>query len=343
MKILVIRMSSLGDILLSLSFLESLPESAKVDWVVSNEFSFLLEGHPKIDRVIPFQKGTGLKGWIRLIQELSRESYSARVDLHRTLRSRIAFVLFRLSDISHFKFTSNFSISKERVRSLLNFTLKGVLPVVLKPTPYWKRFARLALKVSGAKEIRPPSYLSVLSNANVDEDSVLKEYALEPKKYYGVMPASRWASKEWGSDHYFELVKQMQSSGLTPVLLGRENDLSCQEVCGRLRATQIPFQSALSEPDFKKTAILLKNAKFYVGGDTGLAHLAEAVGTPSHVIFGPTRPSVGFGPWRKESDAVFIPLACSPCSKDGKFCYRFGDRYACLKKLPVDVVRKSLS
>ncbi len=344
MKLLVIRMSSLGDILLSLSFLESLPENVKVDWIVASEFAFVLNGHPKIDRVISFQKKQGLKGWIRLVRELSAEPYAARVDLHRTLRSRIAFVLFRLFDLKNLQRVPQYSISKERLKALLNLTFKSSLPEGLRPTPFWMRFARLALEVLPAplRPIQPPSYLPVLKASSVDEETVLKKYDLRTKGYYGLMPASRWASKEWGPGNYFELAVQMKSTGLLPLLLGRETDFACQELRTKLQVANIPFQSALAEPDFKKTAVLLKHAKFYVGGDTGLAHLAEAVGTPSHVIFGPTRPSLGFGPWRKESHSVFIPLICSPCSKDGRTCYRFGDEYACLRNLPVEDVRKAL-
>jgi ADP-heptose:LPS heptosyltransferase len=84
--------------------------------------------------------------------------------------------------------------------------------------------------------------------------------------------------------------------------------------------------------------VLLKHARFYLGSDTGLAHLAEAVGTRSRVIFGPTRPELGFGPWRPESLAISLPLACAPCSKDGKTCFRLTSPYLCMRGLSPDAV-----
>ena len=346
MRVLVIRLSSLGDILLSLSFLETLPEGATVDWIVASDFAFVLEGHPKIRRVIPFQKKLGSKAWIDLILSLRNDSYQARVDLHRTLRSRVAMNLFRIFDLLSFRWIPSFSISKERIKTSLYLLFKEALPGVLRPTPYWKRFARLALQVSKNVSPRqkesPPSYLPVLNHAKIDETEVLKKYSLTSKQFYGVMPSSRWRSKEWGAVSYFDLIVQLKTKGLIPVLLGRESDFASQDLKLILDKEKIPYRSALKEMDFKKTAILLKHARFYIGSDTGLSHLAEAVGTESHVIFGPTRPGLGFGPWRKESSGISIPLVCAPCSKDGKNCYRFFDQYACLKKLPVDQVRKSL-
>ena len=98
------------------------------------------------------------------------------------------------------------------------------------------------------------------------------------------------------------------------------------------------FFQALEETDFGVTADLLKNAIAYIGGDTGLAHLSEAVGTPVVMIFGPTRPELGFGPWREKSVAVNSDVFCSPCSKDGRICFRITDPYACLSRISVDSV-----
>jgi ADP-heptose:LPS heptosyltransferase len=101
-------------------------------------------------------------------------------------------------------------------------------------------------------------------------------------------------------------------------------------------------RTILEENDFSATTSLMKEAAFYVGSDTGLAHLAEAVGTPSFMIFGPTRPDLGFGPWHQQSGSIHAEVWCSPCSKDGRHCYRYQDRYACLKKITVQDVKERL-
>ena len=349
LRILVLRLSSLGDLLLATSFLENLPEHAQVDWIVRSDFEFALKGHPKIRNLIPYSKKTKLRGWLALIGNLSSETYSARVDLHRSLRSRIALSIFRLKDFTKFRYTPHFRVSKERVCTSIYFLLKSLTPKMILPTPYWIRFGKLGQRVgqiqrktNGNFPVLPPSYLPVLSASGHDERHVLSEYDLFPGKYFAVMPAASFRTKEWSPARYRELIETHFQSQ-TPVLVGRETDPACRELREALKSAKIFFKDALSEPDFKKTAILLKHAQFYLGSDTGLAHLAEAVGTKSYVIFGPTRPDLGFGPWRKESQSIYLPLACSPCSKNGTFCYRFASPYACLKELDVNEVRRRIA
>ena len=345
-RLLVIRLSSLGDILLATSFLENLPEQVQVDWIVRSEFEFALKGHPKIRTLIPFFKNQGLGGWIRLMIRLAAEPYYARVDLHRNLRSGIALFVLRVLDLIQFRFIPHYRISKERFRSYFYFLIKEYTPKKIRPTPYWLRFGRLGRRIfKGSISTvapNPPSYLPILTASGHDERHVLAEYDLFPSRYFAVMPAASFRTKEWGAKRYRELIES-QFKGITPVIVGRETDLACLELRAELKLAQIFFKDALAESDFKKTAILLKNAQFYIGSDTGLSHLAEAVGTRSFVIFGPTRPGLGFAPWRKESQSIFLQLQCAPCSKDGKFCYRFTSPYACLRKLEVKDVRRKLS
>src|SRR4051812_22847246 len=96
-KTLMLRLSSLGDVILSTSVLqvESIPP--KVDWVVASEFSEVLRGHPRIETLWCYdrtQKGNsklfgGLKSWLLLARQLWEARYTQVFDLHRTLRTRI--------------------------------------------------------------------------------------------------------------------------------------------------------------------------------------------------------------------------------------------------------------
>ena len=352
-KILVIRMSSMGDLILSTAFLESLSPSIQVDWVVSSEFAFVLQGHPRIDRLLVFNKKEGLRGWLRLLKTLSHQNYDARVDLHVTLRSWFARIYFWISGFKT-KSLPWLKISKQRGRHFGLLIFKGLWPQTFLPTPYWQRFAELAKEVeeelaeelnrsSREESIRPPSYLPLLLKQSDGVPALLSRYQLEFKRYYAVTPASKWSSKEWSVENYAALCVSLQASTGFPILLiGRSSDPSSQKLIPLLKERRVHFVSALDEADFKNTALLLQQAVSYIGGDTGLAHLAEAVGTPSVMIFGPTRPTLGFGPWRKESAAIFSDTHCSPCSKDGRICYRFLGPYACLKRIDVERVKRGV-
>jgi ADP-heptose:LPS heptosyltransferase len=343
MKILVFRMSSLGDLILSTSFLESLPEGVIVDWVVSSEFAFVLKGHPRIRHLVVFDKKEGLRGWIRLLDRISGEDHEIRVDLHRTLRTRLAEVYLFFKDLKNGRSVGHISVSKQRIRTFLLLVFKSLLPRSLHPTPYWKRFSGAGRRISGeGKPFRRPSYLPVLEASGLSEEKVLESYGLKKGAYFCLMPASRWRTKEWGPEGFFALARDLSRSSLTPLVLGREKDEACVSLRKLFQEGGLPFVSALNETDFRVTAILLKNAAFFVGCDTGLFHLSEAVGCKSHVIFGPTRPELGFGPCRENGVSISLPIGCAPCSKDGKHCLRFWSPYECMKGLSADRVRREI-
>lgn len=326
-------MSSLGDVILATSFLESLPSDAKVDWLISKDFAFVLKGHPRIRNLIEFDKKTGLLGWVSLIAKLSHQDYDVRMDLHVTLRSQIARLVFHWCDLTRGIWIPWKKISKQRFSFYGYLIFKKLWPVSWRPTPMWKRFAKLA---GGEKS---PS----MKHRLIAPSASLGKYQLTIKKYFVVMPSSRWVSKEWGAERYAELCAlEFKNKGLIPVVLGRTQDESAVLLARKLKEKQIDHRAVLEENDFSVTATLIQNAVFYVGSDTGLAHLAEAVGTPAFMIFGPTRPDLGFGPWKPESASIYSGVGCSPCSKDGRICYRFGDQYACLRRISVEEVSKRL-
>ncbi len=348
MKILVIRLSSLGDVILATAFLENLPVDVKVDWMIAKEFAFALEGHPRIGKLWVYDKKSGLGGWIKLCRKVHASGYSIRVDLHRTIRSRLAFWFFRLKDLSGVGARiPHVSISKQRLRHFLLLMLKGSCPHSWLPVPYWKRFASLGASLSAslnpvfAGSLLPPSWTSLLPSPE-QELRVLERYGLQSKQYLAVMPASRWSSKEWRVSGYVEVLSGLhRSRKWVPLVLGRKSDRPCVELVKSLREAGIPVAEALEEPEFQNTAVLLKHAISYLGSDTGLSHLAEAVGTPSRVIFGPTRPELGFGPWKPESHSISIQLSCAPCSKDGRNCFRVTDPYLCMRGLKTAQVEES--
>ncbi|HYX39318.1 MAG TPA: glycosyltransferase family 9 protein [Oligoflexus sp.] len=75
-----------------------------------------------------------------------------------------------------------------------------------------------------------------------------------------------------------------------------------------------------------ETALALKDTDGLLCNDSGLLHIAEAVGTPVAALFGPTVEAFGFPPWRPESKAFSSLLGCRPCSKHGQTDCRFGDK-----------------
>jgi ADP-heptose:LPS heptosyltransferase len=153
--------------------------------------------------------------------------------------------------------------------------------------------------------------------------------------YVALAPSSAWPGKEWPVEKYFALIEALAktSPGALPVILGTETDRAATALCEGLRQREISFVDLVGRLKLPQVASALARCRVAIGPDTGLLHLAEAVGTRVFAIYGPTRVDFGFGVSRRDSSVIHGPVGCSPCSKDGTLCHRFGDRYACLRKL----------
>lgn len=343
-KKLYIRLSSLGDVVLAMSAL-SVPQSSAdtaVDWLVAKEFSSLLEGHPQIKNVWSFDRKQGFKGWKSLARRLWEEGYVEVYDLHRTLRTRILRFLFlywtltegRDSKAGHSRPSVWKVISKQRVRLYGYFIFKSLWPKGLRPDSIASRSARLV----GGLGKEKPSAQHLLTESNSSSDFSLTQLLsqLRGKSYICVMPGSKWDGKKWPVESFAKLLSKLPEK--VPVVMGTSSDPESLELVRLLTSQGIPVVSAVGKWSLKEVAQILSGAWRYLGNDTGLGHLAEAVGVPSYVIFGPTREDMGFGPWRPESLAIGKSLACRPCGKDGRYCYRLNQRFACMKSLSAEEV-----
>ena len=101
------------------------------------------------------------------------------------------------------------------------------------------------------------------------------------------------------------------------MVLGEKSDRESALLVKLLGQAQFPHFSGIGKLGFGELAAVLAGARGYFGNDTGLAHLAEAVGTGAVTLFGPTIPEMGFGPWRPESRAVAIRCGAGLAEKTG--------------------------
>lgn len=324
-KALVFRLSSLGDLILATAFLENLDPSFQVTWVTSKDFAEVIRLHPRVSEVIEFDKKAGLSGWWQLIRSLDQHQFDLWVDLHATIRTRLVRLwYFRKKWVW---------ISKPRLRFAINLVLKQWTPERFRMPPWWTVFAKLGQQVSSEKTnpLRPPRLECLPSSDRPKQNS---------GPYWVIMPASRWKSKEWPVQQFVEWIK-IQTKHQNPkkfVIVGRSSDRACRELTHALQQEKIPFESAMDTKPFAELAKIVAGAEAYLGGDTGLAHLAEALGVPAMMIFGPTRPQLGFGPWQPTSRAIHTDVFCSPCGKDGRRCFRLDRPYACMTDLTPELV-----
>ncbi len=333
---LIIRLSSLGDVILATSALEALERRGEppVDWVVAREYVSLLEGHPMVRRVFAFDRSSGLDGWARLSRELRTQVYDEILDLHDTLRSRMMQRWFRgfEQERPSEKAPRWVRFPKQRASFVGLTAMHGVWPKAWSPEAYVHRFARTA---HGSGDERPN--LRHLLN----EDQALRllgEFGLVPQQYVCVMPSSKWKGKQWPAQNYAAVFRHLN---WLPVVLGAHQDECSHQTVEKLRRAGIEHVSAIGKWDLQETAQILAHSRGILGCDTGLMHLAEAVGVPALVVLGPTSERVGFAPWRSESQVVGAQLWCRPCGKDGRACFRISRRHLCMSLVsPAQVIRQ---
>jgi ADP-heptose:LPS heptosyltransferase len=321
-KVLVVRLSSLGDVILATAAL-AVPRlrDVEVHWLVSQELAPLLKQDARIHRVWEFDRGSGLGGWLRIGAKLSAESFDEVLDLHRSLRSRVLRLCMR---------GSWRTLKKHRMRLFGTYVFKAAWPKSWGVRPFVERYARTA---GGTGTERP------------DLAHLLHGPPLEglPGAYFCVMPGTRWPGKRWPPEKYAQAIAASPAARkLDAVILGASGEPGAKELAYALEARGIRALDGTGRWSLPEIARVLSGAKAYFGNDTGFAHLAEAVGTPAVVVFGPTDPLMGFGPWRDSSQAVHADLWCRPCGKDGRACFRVTRRHLCLSACDPDVAARAL-
>jgi heptosyltransferase-2 len=161
---------------------------------------------------------------------------------------------------------------------------------------------------------------------------------LPPGDFVALLPGGAWKGKEWP---YFPELAGVLARKVPVVVLGGERDVVCEEVARAARAVNPESRSLHGKTSIRESMAVLAQARWVVGNDTGMTHVAEALGREAAMLEGPTHPALGFSLHREKSVVLGLPLACRPCSKSGKVCLRFGSRL-CLFGLRVAEVSEQL-
>jgi len=134
---------------------------------------------------------------------------------------------------------------------------------------------------------------------------------LTPDHSFAVVhPGAKWPPKRWSAERFRDLAQRLQASGLDVILVGDTGDRQLlQVVAGGL--TPSPHVLA-GDLGIGSVGVLIQRARLFVGNDSGLMHLASAVGTPVLGLFGPTYPD-RTGPLNSAGKGVVKPIACRPC------------------------------
>lgn len=316
--LLILRFSSLGDVLLATVAATRLKRGLKgrrVVFVTRAAWAPLLYQHPDIDQVLLLDDGPG-GGAAALLQRLRTGSWEGILDLHGSLRSR--WLAARLPARARVRYRS-----RGLARRLLVLA-PGLTRRLGLARPWQVAEAsaeaadQLVRRLGGLVALGPALPMVHLTPAErAWAERRLADLGLEAHSV-GLCPGARHATKRWPVEYYAALIEQLVRSGQarTPVFLGPDPDDQETELALRA-ALRHPEQIVVIREPLRQAAALLQSCRTLVTNDSGLMHLAAALGRPVVALFGPTVAEFGFRPAGPGHRIFERALGCRPCSLHG--------------------------
>ena len=307
-RVLVVKLRSIGDTVLSTPSLIALRRSlpiAEIDILLEDWVAPLLDGFEGVN-VTPVGAFFGER--LHVAMELRRRRYDVAFNLHG---GTTATFFTRASGATHRVGYANYQYS-----FLYNHLLRSA-------AEFWKaervHSAEQQLALLGSVGVpvddRPKSRLSITSSADASINAKLNDAA-----FALLHPGTAFFTKQWPVENFARTAEFLAEKGIHAVAISSKSESQIlNQLTAESKAPIVTFDD-LSLPEI---TALAARAKLFVGNDSGMAHIAAAVSTPTVVIFG----SSNRDHWRPWTDApneiVYEEFPCQPCP--GYECKEFGD------------------
>ena len=315
LKVLVIRLSSIGDIILTTPVLDALKKAhpaAVVDYLVMDVYQEAIAGNQCVDRLILFdkQRYRGLSGILRFCRTHAVHDYDIIIDLHAKLRSVLMTLFIRGRVLRYCKrsWWKSLAVPLRLTRYHVNDTIVR---------NYFGPLQRLGIAYEGEK----PTF-----NVSPDDRQAVQVYG----GAVVMAPGAAFNTKKWPAEHFAALGRRLQ--GMIVLIGGGEDTALCDGIQREIGHRCVNLAGRLT---LKQSGALMSLARYVVCNDSAAFHMARGVGTPAFVIFGPTDP----GMFTYDDAAVLLrhPVACAPCSLHGDRCCPQG-HFACMRDLTPEKV-----
>lgn len=332
-NILVIKISAIGDVILSIPSLKAIRAkypSAFIKVLVGVQAREVLDRCPYINGVIVCDlkgKDKGAKGLWRLGRELRNSCFDIVIDLQNNRKSHILAFL-SLAPM-------RYGYDNKKLSILLNKKVKDDAPY-LDPLEHQFRTLRLA-------GIKPVDKTLELWPSEADEKNVQKfledNWLKQEQGLVGinVRASLRWVTKNWPASYIATLSDRLAKEfNIRVVLTGAKEDAELASHIAKLAKSK-PIVAA-GKTNIMELASLIKHFKVYLTPDSAPLHVASAVGTPVVALFGPTEPDKHVV---RTNNCVVLcksdDMKCSPCYKST--CTKTN---TCMKRITVDDVLEAM-
>lgn len=312
-RILVIKLSSLGDIVHTLPAVAALRKrfpSVLVSWLVKSQWASILEENPDVDEVLPVD--VSWRNIPRLIRDLRQRHFDVVLDFQG---------LFRTGFLGLFS-GATLRVGFARAREGAPWMYTHRVPLPGEGESSWRLLPMHAVDRNlaiagflGADISRPIFHLPQLAEDEKFIRGLLPRTEVEDyTQFIALAPWSRSAVKSWPLGRFVELAEElMGSSTLRVVVLGGPSELASANEFRRLQSQGLV--NLVGKLSLRQLPVLLRRVNLVIGNDSSLIHLAAGVGTPVLAIFGPTQHQAT-GPYPVTGHSVRrTELPCSPCGQ----------------------------
>jgi heptosyltransferase-3 len=329
-KVLFVRLRSIGDTVLatpSLFALKRFLPNVTVDILVEDWVAPVLNNHPDVDKVVVLERG-GFMTRARTARELRAANYDVVYNLHggttatfltraTGARHRVGFDNYQYAQLHNHQAPSPLSVwgqqkthSVEQQLALLGWT--GV-PVT----------------------DRPRTQLGIAPEAAAAVDEKLAAAGLSDHRLALIHPAAAFATKRWATENFARVAEFLAERGFASVAIAAPHE---SELLEQLRS-EASVRIVTIDLSLPEVTALARRSRVFVGNDSGIAHIAAAIGTPAVVIFGSSNVA-HWRPWNSApAEVVLEEMPCQPCH--GYFCEKF-DQPECILRVPVNRVTAAI-
>lgn len=327
-SVLVVRLRSIGDTVLatpSLYALKRFLPQARVDILLEDWVAPVLDGLACVDNIITLKRG----------------STTSRARVARQLRSLRYDVAYNLHGGTTATLLTRASGAKRRVGYATYQYSRLYTHLAPSPLLLWKRdkthSVEQQLALLGWTGVpvtdRPPTQLAVTGQAAASVAARLHEAGLSEQTPFALIhPAAAFATKQWAAEKFARVAEHLAARGLAVVVITAPNE---GQLAAELKANaSVPLKS-FSDLSLPEVTALAARARLFVGNDSGIAHIAAAVGLPAVVIFGSSN-RAHWSPWANApAEVVLEEMDCQPCH--GYYCEKFAQP-ECILRVPTERV-----
>ncbi len=329
-RVLVVRLRSIGDTVLttpSLIALKRFVPSARVDILLEDWLAPVLDGFDAVDNVISLSKGPAER--LKIAWNLRCSGYDVAFNLHGGTTGTF---FTAVSGARH-----RVGLATYQYPFLYNHLLSS-------PADFWRSYAihsaeqQLALLgfVGVPVEDRPKTRLIVTNEAAEKVITTCISGWNEDEEFALLHPAAAFATKQWSTENFARTAEFLAGIGIKTIAIASKDESNI--LVDLKRHSKAPIRT-FDNLTLAEITALASKAKLFVGNDSGIAHIAAAVGTPSVVIFGSSN-RTHWRPWTDTpNEVVFEEFACQPCP--GYECKEFGEP-RCILSVRTESVFKAI-